>query len=180
MQLIDILREVLLEVKAKYPSTSHRGRNERPIKSSVKEAIKNCIENRWLLQFYYIGDKEQAPGSRYVEPYLWGIRKGTQTEQLRAWQYRGKTTTYNPGWATFRLDRITNTAPITSKTFDKPRPLYNPDDKHMSGIKMRVDFDNNHGNSNKTVPKKPTPTRVATARKVVDRLKKRNNNGKET
>lgn len=149
MLLSDVLMEILLEAK---------DRKQGHIRPQVKEAIKNCIENRWLLQFYYEGDKETAPGSRYAEVYLWGDRKGTGTEQIRAWQYAGKTTSWNPGWATFRLDRIKNTAPITTKTFDKPRPLYNPDDKHMSGIKMRVSFDNNNGNKHKNMPsRKPKP-----------------------
>jgi predicted DNA-binding transcriptional regulator YafY len=155
--LTDILKEVLLEAKPpKYPSTAHRGRDERPIKPSVKEAIKNCIENRWLLQFYYIGDSEQAPGSRKVEPYLWGIRKETGTEQLRAWQFEGKTVSYNPGWATFRLDRITATAPMTSRTFDHARPLYNPDDKMMSKIIMRVQLPGS-GPVRPTAPPANTP-----------------------
>lgn len=166
--LTDILKEVLTEVKAKYPSTAHRGREERPIAPATKEAIKNAIEHRWLLQFYYIGDKEQAPGARWVEPYLWGIRKETGTEQLRAWQYRGKTTTYNPGWATFRLDRIRNTAPLTSQTFDHARPLYNPNDKHMSKIIMRIELPG-HGGGTPTHPPTSTNPTVPGVRPAVSK-----------
>ena len=171
--LTDILKDIILEATPrKYPSTAHRGRDEKPIKPFVKEAIKNCIENRWLLSFYYIGDAEQQPGNRVAEVYLWGIRKETHTEQIRAWQLRGKTTTYNPGWATFRMDRITNTAPMTSKTFDHPRPLYNPHDKHMSKVIMSVQFPG-QGAQPTAKPSRPNDTGPARTRNMVARLRNR-------
>ena len=147
--LTDILKDVLLEAKT--------GREEGPIRPQVREAVENCIKNRWLCQLFYEGDRENVRGSRYVEIYLLGIRKETQTLQIRVWQYRGKTTTYNPGWCTLRLDRISQTAPITSATFDHPRPLYNPHDKHMSRIIMAVQFPGQGGANQSNIPNTPTP-----------------------
>lgn len=120
MQLSDILLETLLEAKERIKR--HKGRKQGPISAVVKEALTNSIEHRWLLNIYYEGDKENAPGRRWIEPYVWGVHIKSQNDVLRAWQYRGKTTSIQPGWKMFRLDRISSTAPLTTKTFDKPRP----------------------------------------------------------
>lgn len=170
--LIDFLNEKVASTK------NYKDRKEGPIFPQTKEAIKNCIEHRWLLNMYYEGDSENAPGRRWVEPYVWGNSKHTQNELLRVWQYRGTTTSIARGWKTFRLDRIRNTAPLTSKTFDRPRPKYNPNgDKLMSGVKMQVEFPGpgnrpSGGNKPDTTP----PTGGAKGKNTVNRLKRVPNN----
>ena len=175
ISLIEILKEVLTEIKYKSPRRD-RDRIQGPISPTVRDAINNSIDNRWPLNIYYMGDEENAPGRRWVEPYVWGVHKLTQNDVLRAWQFRGQsaaTSTYSVstpmpipgGWRLFRLDRISNTAPLTSKTFDKPRAKYNPDDKQMSGIKNRVDFDKNLPTDDIN-PKKPSPTKPRKGRLV--------------
>lgn len=119
---------------------AHRERKEGPILGNVPIAITNCITNRWLLNIYYQGDKELSPGRRWIECYVWGLNKFTSNNVLRAWQLSGVTTTDQPGWKLFRLDRIRNTAVLSSKTFNKPRILYNPFDEDMSTIFMSVTF----------------------------------------
>src|ERR1700749_4173632 len=114
MLLIDILKQVLNEAKVNR-FKAHKQRNEGPIRSNVKDALKNSIRHRWLLNIYYEGDKENAPGRRWIEPYVWGLHVKSGNNVLRAWQYKGKTTTIQPGWKMFRLDRIRNTAPLTTK-----------------------------------------------------------------
>jgi hypothetical protein len=144
IRLTDILKDVLTEAKPPKPKL-HKGRKEGPIRPQTKEAIKNSIENRWLLNIYYEGDEETEPGYRWCEPYCWGLRIKTNNNILRAYQYRGKTLT-EWGWKTFRLDRISSTAPLTSATFSKPRPKYNPNgDKHMTKIFMQVKFGGDDG-----------------------------------
>lgn len=140
-KLTDILRDILIE--AKPPKVkAHKDRKEGPIRPQTKEAILNSIKHKWLLNIYYEGDQENRPGYRWLEPYVWGLYEKTNNNILRAYQYRGQTLTpeNHPGWRMFRLDRISGTAPLTSAYFSKPRPLYNPDDKHMSKIIARVDF----------------------------------------
>lgn len=141
MRLIDLLRETLLEAKAKIKL--HKSSKEGPIRPATKEALKNSIENRWLLNIYYEGDEENSPGYRWIEPFVWGIHHTSGNNVLRAWQYRGQTLTPDnfPYWRMFRLDRIRSTAPLTNAVFNKPRPEYNPDDKQMSKIIERVNFD---------------------------------------
>jgi hypothetical protein len=103
-------------------------------------AVTNCINNRWLLYVLYQGDRENVGGPRWIECYVLGKNKYTGNLMVRCWQYKGKTTTDIPKWATFRLDRIRSTAVLTTKTFDKPRPFYNPDDLNMSEIVAAVTF----------------------------------------
>jgi hypothetical protein len=174
-QLLPILRELITEAQ---PRAS--GKKEGPIRSNVKIAIKNSIEHRWLLNINYEGDAENDPGYRWVEPCVWGNSKYTGNELLRAWQYRGTTVgssgyskTHPRGWRTFRLDRIAGTAPLTSHTFDKPRPDYNPDgDKLMSGVKMQVQFPGKNNNpDDDNTPPGNNPKAPLKNRNTVNRLK---------
>ena len=151
-QLVSILKELLSEwgYRSKAPK-------EGPIRANVKIAIKNAIENRWLLNIYYEGDQENQPGYRWIEPYVWGNNVYSGNEVLRAWQYKeynGRISTtvpsstysknYPDGWRMFRLDRIKSTAPLTNAHFDVPRDKYHEHDKLMSGIKMAVNFGKNN------------------------------------
>jgi hypothetical protein len=110
--------------------------------NSTRQAVQNSIKNRWLMNVYYTGDKENAPGRRWIEPYAYGVHKKSGNEILRAWQYQGKTTSIQPGWKMFRLDRFGAVLPLTTKTFDKPRDNYNAQDKDMSKVILAAKFDN--------------------------------------
>lgn len=139
IRLQDLLRELL---EAKIKPKLHKEPKEGPIRPATKEAITNSIKNRWLINIYYEGDKENVAGYRWIEPYVWGIHHTSGNNVLRAWQYKGQTLTPEnfPYWRLFRMDRIRSTAPLTNTAFNKPRPEYNPDDKQMSKIIERVDF----------------------------------------
>jgi len=146
MKLTELLKDILIEADSKKPK-QHKGRKEGPIRPNVKEAIKNSIENHWPIFIEYEGDEETAPGARWVEPYVWGLRINTENNILRAYQYKGQSVHQNdPPWKTFRLDRISKTAPLTSATFSKPRSLYNPNgDKHMTKIFIQAKFGGDGG-----------------------------------
>jgi predicted DNA-binding transcriptional regulator YafY len=120
----------------------HKDRKEGPISAGTITAIQNSITNRWLLNINYEGSEEISPGRRWIESYTYGIHKTTFNRVLRAWEYQGTTLTEVPGWKLFRLDRIRGTAPLTSKKFNKPRLLFNPDDEDMSVIIQAVTFPN--------------------------------------
>lgn len=119
----------------------YKDRKEGPILANTEIAIVNSIKNRWLLNIFYEGDEENSPGRRWIEPYCYGLNKFTGNHVLRAWQYQGTTTTEIPGWKLFRADRCRGTAPLTSKRFNKPRILYNPNDEDMSSIIIAAEFD---------------------------------------
>lgn len=144
ISLINILKDILEEAKKVRKKDLNRGRSQGHISNTVQEGIKNSIKNRWLVYINYQGDEEQSAFSRWCEPYVLGIREETDNLTLRCYIYKGKTMHPNkfPGWRTVRLDRIQSMAPLTNSVFNKPRPLYNPDDKQMSKIIERVNFDN--------------------------------------
>lgn len=159
IKLTDILRDVLIEAKAKKLDLT-RGSKEGPIRPQSLEAVENSIKHRWLLSIYYLGDAENSAGFRWIEPLVLGIHRKSGNKILRAWQYRGQTLTPDnfPFYRMFRMDRIKNTAPLTNATFNKPRPEYNPHDKDMSKILARVNFgstpDDEKGGDKE--PNKPT------------------------
>ena len=173
--LVDILIEILSEaytpgkqiwIRPRVKAQPEKPIQQGAIKDFVKKAINNSIDHRWLLNINYEGDAENVPGRRWVEPYVWGNHVRTQNDVLRAWQYQGtsaKTKGIDKGWKMFRLDRITNTAPLTTKTFDRARPGYNPDDKHMSGIKNKVEFPGGDSGANDQAPPAPEPNNPAPA-----------------
>ena len=123
------------------------------IKQLIFEAsaddISNSIKNRNIVTIYYDGDddgKYTGKGLRVVEPFCYGkSKKGNMV--VRAWEREGASYTGAkgeqplPGWRLFRVDRIGNYSVNPKETFDSPRPLYNPDDKGMQGLKICAKFD---------------------------------------
>lgn len=129
----------LLKLKTSYTHTKQQ--KEGPVSAATIQAIQNSIGNRWPLYMFYIGDAEHVPGYRWVEPYTYGLSKFTNNQLLRAYQYKGVSTGITEGFKTFRLDRIRNTAPLTSKHFDTPRPLWSGGgDLLMSSVFLDVTF----------------------------------------
>jgi hypothetical protein len=140
--LIPIINR-FLQVSLARKEKLYKNRLQGPILPNTKIAIRNAIANRWLLRVSYEGDNQNAPGSRYVEPYVWGLSRYTGNDLLRVYQYAGDTTTIMEGWKTFRLDRIRATNPLTTKKFNKARPLYNyTGDLDFNIIIAQVSFDN--------------------------------------
>jgi len=126
MKLYNILKNVILEVSM--------------------EQVTNSIKNRNIVTFYYDGDKDGGQGLRVIEPYCVGTsKKGNKV--VRAYDLEGASHTAKtgeqplPGWRLFRLDRIGSYSPDPRETFDVPKPLYNPNDKGMVGIKTCAKFE---------------------------------------
>ena len=86
------------------------------------KAIIDMIRNRRVVSIFYMGDDENAPGWRKLEPVAYGEEKGIK--YIRAWQQSGKTLTGNNRWKFFRVDRIRNVNFASNQTFNKPRPNY--------------------------------------------------------
>lgn len=105
------------------------------------DSIIKLIEDRRVVTMYYKGDKENAAGWRTIEPVAYGETKGVK--YLRAWQKKGKTVTFVPGWKFFRIDRIKNWNISSQEIFDKIRPGFNTkSDKHLSKIFAIANFGN--------------------------------------
>jgi len=97
--------------------------------------IVKYIQNHEYIYIYYGGDGKNKRGYRTIRPYVLGISTaGNQV--IRAWQDRGKSTSYSnrdrgdkhdywsdtngeikPGWRMFRLDKIEKVYP-TGKKFN--------------------------------------------------------------
>lgn len=115
------------------------------------DALVDMIKNRRVVNIYYKGLKDDPagpPGWRKIEPYAYGEDHGVK--YLRAWLISGASATNQiPGWKFYRIDRIKNVNFASTKTFDKPRPLFNDKgDKHLSKIYALATF-------GKTPPEKP-------------------------
>ena len=117
------------------------------------EVIK-AIDSRYRVNIDYMGDDETEPGKRTIEIYAFGMSRSGNLI-IRAYQGFGKTTTVNPGWKIFRLDRINNWQPINVKKgiFNSPIsdranvPPFNPNgDKTMSTVYKVAQFNNNSEN----------------------------------
>ena len=70
---------------------------------------------------------------RAIEPHLLGIDKKGHVA-LRAYQVSGPSGT---GWRIFHVNEITMHQD-TGRSFQQPRPLYNPNDKGMTRVIARV------------------------------------------
>ena len=126
MKLYNVLKNIIVEVSF--------------------DQVTNSIKNRNVVTIYYDGEEDGGKGLRTIEPYCVGTSKaGNQV--LRAWDMEGASHTAKtgeqplPGWRLFRLDRIGNYSTNPRQTFDSARPLYNPDDKGMKGIKVCAKFE---------------------------------------
>lgn len=122
LDALDIFKEQFKSGK----DLDHRGRIQGPIAKNTITAINNAIDGKYNLSFFYRGDKENAAGWRKVQPYVYGLVKGTGNQVVRAYWLTGKSVSrHYPKWRLYRLDRIINIAAATTETFKKPKPLYN-------------------------------------------------------
>lgn len=126
MKLYNVIKEIILEV--------------------ALDQVVNSVKNKNLVSIYYDGEDNGGKGLRVIEPFCVGVsKKGNRV--IRAWEREGASKTAStgeqplPGWRLFRLDRIGNYSVDPREKFLTPRPLYNPDDKGMVGLKTCASFD---------------------------------------
>jgi predicted DNA-binding transcriptional regulator YafY len=128
MKLYSILNEVILE-------------------AAERMEVERAIVNHDRIRINYLGDDTIQAGERDIEPYVLGLSKAGNPI-LRAYQYRGVTDTEQPGWKTFRLDKIRdwndmNDMPFRTPISDRVRniPKYNPrGDRSMITIYKQAKF----------------------------------------
>ena len=128
MKLYSILKDIILEVASRME-------------------VERAIVNHERVRIYYDGDETLRPGERYIEPYVLGLSKAGNPI-LRAYQYKGVTDTEQPGWKTFRLDKMGDWDETNERPFDTPIsdrvsniPKYNPNgDKSMITIYKQAKF----------------------------------------
>ena len=126
MKLYNVLKDIILEV-------------------SFGE-VSNSIKNKNVTTIYYYGDENGGRGLRVIEPFCVGTSK-RGNKVLRAFEREGASHTSStgeqplPGWRLFRLDRMGSYTPDPRDNFNEPRPLYNPNDKGMVGLKVCAEFE---------------------------------------
>ena len=121
--------------------------NEIILEAAYRSEVERAITNHNRVRINYGGDEVEAPGERFIEPYVLGLSLAGNPI-LRAYQYKGVTDTEQPGWKTFRLDRIldwdeTGELPFRTPIPDRVRniPKYNPrGDRSMITIYKQARF----------------------------------------
>lgn len=121
MKLYNLLESVILEV-------------------ANKPDIERAMDGRRIVTLRY--DDEEDPGGkgqRWVEIYCYG-KSLADNDIIRVYQIGGDTKTIQPGWKTFRTDRVENFQ-VLGGTFNQPRPLFNPNgDRSMSRVYKITQF----------------------------------------
>ena len=117
------------------------------LEQANRSEIEDAMEKRRIVSLRY-DDKEDpgGKGQRWIEIYCYGVSlKGNDI--IRVYQIGGDTKTIQPGWKTFRTDRINNFTDrinnfqILGGTFEEPRPLFNPNgDDSMTRIYKITQF----------------------------------------
>lgn len=110
--------------------------------------VSNAITNHNFVEITYVDEDSNAPGTRLIQPYAYGVSKANNG-LLRAFQVQGDTLRGEPHWKTFRLDRITSWKP-RKQTFNMPPPMqgyktedYNENgDRTMARVYIQAKFDN--------------------------------------
>lgn len=106
-----------------------------------RNSIMKIMDGKRLSSVYY--DDGEDPGGknkRWVEIYCYGVSKAGN-DIVRVYQIGGDTKTIQPGWKTFRIDRMNNLEMLGGR-FYEPRKLFNPNgDKDMIQIYKILKFD---------------------------------------
>ena len=115
--------------------------------------VSDAIINHNYVEITYVDEDSNAPGSRLIQPYAYGVSK-SNNDLLRAFQISGDTLRGEPKWKTFRLDRITSWKP-RRQTFNMPPPMqgYETEDYNQNGdrsmakvyLQAKFDFDSSLG-----------------------------------
>ena len=116
-----------------------------PKEQKIIDTLKTAIKGENLIEFKYSGEY------RIVEPYLIGelysIKQNFEEEgtfALRAWFVEGYTSQpvdkiVGDRWRKYELKKIMELV-ILTKTNNKIRPLYDPNDKDFKRINFRVEI----------------------------------------
>ena len=137
------------------------------LESVNAQNVYNAIDNNYRIRIYYQGDKENAPGWRYVDCYAYGMSKASNPV-VRCYQAFGKTTTELGNWKLFRLDRILQWQPTRYhygnrpiSDIDRSIPPFNPNgDRSMASVYKVKQFNVNPDNNteeNEPVPQEAVP-----------------------
>ncbi len=127
MKLYSLLENIILEVV---------GRTE----------IEDSIERHLVCRVFYEGDETISRGLRLIEPYVYG-ESLAGNPIIRVYQLEGVTDTEQPGWKTFRSDKVSSWA-TTPEYFNSPIsdrvagiPKYNANgDNSMIRIYKQAEF----------------------------------------
>lgn len=148
LNLFDILQEVICEDVSP---------------NDVNDAINN--QHRVIIK--YSDEKDRAPETRMIEPYVYGITKAGNAA-IRAYQYYGDTFRGAPKWKLFRLDRITGWKETDEFFNITPRENgYNAEEYNREGDKSLTTIFNQVG-----LEPVDTSDTLAMARKKTERIKK--------
>ena len=98
----------------------------------MRKDICTAIDSKKVLSLYYAG------GTRFVEPFCYGIHRSTGNEVLRGYQIGGYSESgESVGWKLFRVEDISRLI-VTDKDCKGVREHYNPNDRVMKKIICRV------------------------------------------
>ena len=98
----------------------------------MRKDICTAIDSKKVLSLYYAG------GTRFVEPFCYGIHRSTGNEVLRGYQIGGYSESgESVGWKLFRVEDISRLI-VTDKDCKGVREHYNPNDSVMKKIICRV------------------------------------------
>lgn len=115
-----------------------------------KTGLKEAIASKNLIKIYYKKSDGSVTGPRVLEPLVYGhmrvkgkTKRGQKKYMLRAYQVKGESTSKDSssseGWRMFSIENITYLE-ILTKTFNKPRPNYNPlGDKQLT-VEVQAKF----------------------------------------
>jgi hypothetical protein len=105
-----------------------------------RHLIMDIMDGKRLAEVYY--DDGEDPGGknkRWIEIYCYGVSRAGN-DMIRVYQIGGDTKTIQPGWKTFRVDRMNALTKLGGKFFE-PRKLFNPNgDKDMIQIYNIIKF----------------------------------------
>lgn len=105
-----------------------------------RHLIMDIMDGKRLAEVYY--DDGEDPGGknkRWIEIYCYGVSRAGN-DMIRVYQIGGDTKTIQPGWKTFRVDRMNALTKLGGK-FKEPRKLFNPNgDKDMIQIYNIIKF----------------------------------------
>ena len=93
----------------------------------------DAISHRHLLRFRYTDNK-----TRVVEPHLVG-ENTAHHDILIAWRLRTEVidASHAVGWRNYLLDEM-HSLEVLTEAFDRPRPDFNPNDRHILRVYCHV------------------------------------------
>lgn len=110
------------------------------LEATGRAEIEDAMNKRRIVSLRYDDDEDPGgKGERFIEIYCFGSSLA-DNDIIRVYQVGGDTKTIQPGWKTFRTDRM-NDFRILGGTFEEPRPLFNPTgDRSMKRVYKITQF----------------------------------------